>query len=437
LDDQSIHNLLSLFTVNPLEASSYFGLALIGVLLIFSAAISGSEVAFFSLSPKDVELLQAGDSERDTRVLTLLTRPKKLLATILIANNGINIGIVLLSTLTVNAWLTFESPLIGFIIQVGAVTFIILLIGEVLPKVYSSTNALKVSKIMSKSVGILLNIFSPLSSILINSTDYIERKLGNKRNSNVSVDELEQALELTYQSGHSNQEEQKILKGIVKFGNTEASQIMTARMDVLAVDTKTDYKDLYQLILDSGYSRIPVFEESFDNVCGVLYIKDLLEHLDDENPNWQALLRAPYYVPENKKIVDLMSEFQSRKIHLAIVVDEYGGSSGIVTLEDIIEEIVGEISDEFDDPDIAYTKIDAKNYVFEGKTLLVDLYKILNIDSEIFEAMRGDSGTIAGFLLEQMGRIPQKNERYSFDNYTFTVEAADTRKVKRVKITLK
>lgn len=325
MDEHRINHLLSLINFNPLETADIFGLALIGVLLFISAAVSGSEVAFFSLSPGDVEELQAGDNPKNGRVLTLLTRPKKLLATILIANNGINIGIVLLSTIIVNSWLSFNSVLLGFIVQVVTVTFIILLIGEVVPKVYASSNALKLSRIMAKPLELMLSIFSPLSAILINSTDFIEKKLTNKKGNNISVDELEQALELTYQDGKSNQEEQKILKGIVKFGNTEASQIMTSRVDVLAVDSETEYKHLYDIILKSGYSRIPVYEESFDKVVGVLYIKDLLEHLDEDEPTWQNLLRTPYYVPENKKIVDLMKEFQARKIHLAIVVDEYGG----------------------------------------------------------------------------------------------------------------
>lgn len=407
---------------------------LVTVLLLFcSAVISSSEVAFFSLSPLDIEDLKADGKTNSQRVLELLTKPKTLLATILIANNFINIGIVLLSSVIVNGMFSFPSELMAFLVQVVAVTVLILIFGEVIPKVFASYKPRLVAEKLSALLQVLCTIFKPISKLLVSSTGYLEEKIKPKT-SNISVDELEHALDLTSEDAQTNEEEQRILRGIVKFGNTEVRQIMTSRIDAIAIDITASYQELYKIILDSGYSRIPVYRDNFDHVEGILYTKDLINHLNDENGNWPSLLRTPYFIPESKKIVDLLKEFQERKIHMALVVDEYGGASGLITLEDVVEEIVGDISDEFDEDELVYTKVDEQTYIFEGKTQLVDIYKILGIDGSLFEEASGDNGTIAGFVVEIAGKIPMKNEKIQFGNCTFTIEAADRRKVKRIKL---
>lgn len=412
-------------------------LLLMIVLLTCSALISGSEVAYFSLNPADLEELNASKDKTSTRVLNLLDRPNRLLATILIVNNLVNVAIIILSNYLIAA-LPLEgfSTQVQFLIQVVAVTFLILLMGEVIPKVYATKYRVKLARFMAGILVVLRSSFSWLSSPLISSTNVIRRRLP-KDSSNLSVDELEHALELTNDE-NTSEEEQKILKGIVRFGNTDVKQIMTPRTDIISAEVETDFASLIDLIIDSGYSRIPVYQESFDKVVGILYVKDLLAHLDGpKDMDWQALIRTPFFVPENKKIDDLLQEFREKKIHLAVVVDEYGGTSGIVTLEDILEEIVGEITDEFDDDDLEYSKIDDNNYVFEGKIPLNDLYRVLDIDGEEFEAAKGESDTLAGFILELSGKIPLKNEKTNFNDFVFTIEAADRRRIKQVKVTIK
>ena len=407
------------------------------VLLVCSALISGSEVAYFSLSPSDKEELEDSKTKNSNRVITLLSKPKELLATILIANNFVNIAIVILSTFVVDS-LFENSSLSAFwqtIIQVGVVTFVILLIGEVIPKVYATKNGIKLSKFMAIPLQGLKAFFKPLSYFLISVTSVIDKRV-KKKGTDISVDHLEQALELTSDEGIEDQEA-KMLKGIVKFGNTDVKQIMKPRLDVTAFSEDTEYFELLKEIEKCGFSRIPVYTESLDKVKGVLYIKDLLPYLQEKNDfEWNTLLRIPFFVPENKKIDDLLKEFQESKIHLAVVVDEYGGTSGVVTLEDIIEEIVGEITDEFDDDDIVYSKLDDSNYVFEGKTPLVDVYKILEIDGDVFESNKGESDTLGGFLMEISGKILKRHEKISFENYNFNIEAADKRRIKQIKITI-
>lgn len=408
------------------------------LLLILSALVSGSEVAFFSLSPVEVKELQDEQSKRTNSVLRLLEKPKELLATILILNNFINVGIVILSSYVSGLIMPENiSATTQLLIELVCITFVILLIGEIIPKVYATKNAIRLSKIMClplTNIGKFF-LFKWLRILVVKSADIFKRAENNS-SMNVSSDELEQALELT-RDENTDEEEHKILRGIVKFGNTEVSQIMKSRVDVTAVSVEVNYNELMELILDCGYSRIPVFQDDFDNIKGVLYIKDLLPHIDEEiNFNWQNLIRETLYVPENKKIDDLLKEFQGQKMHMAIVVDEYGGSSGIVTLEDVLEEIVGEITDEFDDDELVYSKLDDLNYVFDAKTLLIDLFKVLEIEGEEFEEIRGDADTIAGLLMELSGKILKKNEKVKFDRYTFTVEAADKRKIKLVKITI-
>jgi gliding motility-associated protein GldE len=406
------------------------------ILLAMSALISSSEVSFFSLGPSEIEELHNDKSESSGHIVQLLEKPDRLLATILISNNFVNVGIVILSSYIIAEGFNLgDYPLwLSFAIQVGLVTFLLLLIGEVIPKVYATNHGILVCKFMAAPLLYMEKICYPLSMVLISSTNIINRRV-KKKGHDYSADELGHALELT-KDAQISPDEEKILKGIVRFGNTDVKQILTARTEVLSFDYDTPFRELLDELLQHGFSRVPIYRNSLDNVVGILYLKDLLPHSDENNMLWQKLLRKPYFVPENKKLDDLMQEFQAKKVHMAIVVDEYGGTTGIVTLEDIIEEIVGDITDEYDDEDVVYSKLDDRNYVFEGKTPLVDIYKILDINGENFEEAKGESDTLAGFILELSGRIPPKNEKVRFEDYLFTVEAADKRRVKRVKITL-
>ena len=410
-------------------------LLLMLILLLLSGLISGSEVAFFSLDPKDISELESEENKANQQTLDLLRFPKRLLATILIANNLVNVAIIIFSTIIINNIFDFsEHKAIGFSIQVVVVTFLLLLFGEVIPKIYSNRNSKKITQLMAAPLIILRKAFLPLSLTLVQSTNFLGKRL-QKKSDNISVDELSHALELTADE-HSDEEEQKILKGIVKFGNTDVKQIMTARVDVFALDNSENFDAVIALILDSGFSRIPVYNGNFDSIDGLLYVKDLLPHIDSPDSfEWQKLVRQPFFVPENKKIDDLLEEIQQKKIHLAIVVDEYGGTSGIVTLEDIIEEIVGDISDEFDDDNLTYSKLDEENFIFEGKTSLNDFYRMVDIDGSNFENRKGDSDTLAGFVIEQAGHIPIKGESIDFLNFTFLVESADQRRVSSIKVT--
>ena len=407
------------------------------LLVILSALLSGSEVAMFSINTEQRKTLKDSTNNSNGRILKLLEEPKKLLATILIANNFVNVSIVMASNYVFNNLFIDGSisETMNFILQVIVVTFLILLFGEVIPKVYANNYNIQFSKFMSLPLLVLKKIFYPVSLALINSTNIIDRKIEKKRES-LKADELEHALNLTKDSV-DNEDEKKILEGIVKFGHTDVKQIMTPRTDVISFDVTTKYIDLMEELKDIKFSRIPVFEESFDKIKGILYAKDLLGKMDEKkNFNWTSLLREPKFVPENKKLDDLLKEFQEEKTHIAIVVDEYGGSSGIVSLEDVLEEIVGDITDEFDEEDINHKKIDDHNYIIDGKTSLIDVYKLLEIDGEIFENAKGESDTIAGFCIEQAGKILLKNEKINFDTYTITVEAADKRRIKKVKITI-
>ena len=406
------------------------------ILLLCSALISGSEVAYFSLSPADMDDLQNEKSGSAEKAITLLEDPHRLLATILIANNFVNIAIVVLSSFIILDGFNFDAypPWVALVIQVGIVTFLLLLLGEVLPKVYATSNAMRLITLMALPLTVLLKIFYPVSSVLISGTNLINKRI-KTRQGDYSVDELEHALELT-KDEQTTPDEEKILKGIVRFGNTDVKQIMKPRTEVVSFDFTTSYAALMDELLEEGFSRVPIYKESIDQVVGILYLKDLLPYSESSDLDWQTLLRAPFFVPENKKLDDLLKEFQARKMHMAIVVDEYGGTSGIVTLEDIIEEIVGDITDEFDDEEILYSKLDDQNYIFEGKTPLVDLYKILEIDGDNFEEAKGEADTLAGFMLELTGRLLVKNEKVNFENYVLTVEAADKRRIKRIKLTL-
>lgn len=426
--------LLDIF--RPFDPGLIMPLVILMVLLIVSALVSGSEVAFFSLKSQDLDDLKGKSKPTFDSVVELLDHPKTLLATILISNNFVNVGIVILSSYITGTMFDFSSnPTLGFVLEVVIITFLILLFGEVLPKVYATRSSVAFSSFMSRPMLIMRGVFRPVSLVLVRSTNFIEKRL-NKATENLSVDDLSQALELT-NSEDTSQDEQKILEGIVKFGNTNVRQIMKPRMDVICIDVTWDYHKVLSIILDSGYSRIPVYEDNFDNVKGVLYIKDLLPHIDAaEDFDWNALMRDSFFVPENKKIDDLLKEFQEKKIHLAVVVDEFGGTSGIITLEDVIEEIVGEISDEFDDDELVYSKLDDRHYVFEAKIHLTDFSKVLDIDVERFDQARGEADTLAGFVLEIAGKFPEKNEEIEFDGIIFRVESRDGRRIKRIKVSL-
>ena len=411
------------------------------LLLCCSALISGAEVALFGLSPTDVNEMHNQKTTRGAMIVKLLERPKKLLATILIANNAINIGIVLLFNVLGDTLFSeiryklFDFVSVRFLLEVVVITFLILMFGEILPKVYANRNRISFSQFMAYPLKALDFVFSPLSLPMRSGTIFIYNKLG-KQKSNLSVDHLSQALELTAE-GDTTKEEQKILEGIVSFGNTDTKQVMRPRIDIFALGEEMKFLQVLEEIKNHGYSRIPVFSESIDKVVGVLYVKDVLPHIDRKTFNWISLIREPYFVPENKKLDDLLSEFQEKKNHLAIVVDEYGGTSGIVTLEDIIEEIVGDISDEFDDEDLIFSKLDEFNYVFEGKTALKDFYRVVKIENqEEFEDQKGESETIAGFVLEIAGSFPKKGEKIQFNDYQFLVESLDKKRLKQIKVTL-
>nr|WP_317171425.1 gliding motility-associated protein GldE [Zobellia roscoffensis] len=413
-----------------------FEITILVVLLMSSALVSGAEVAFFGLSPTDVNEISEEKSVRGNIIVKLLDRPKKLLATILIANNAINIGVVLLfSTIGNSLFANVELEWVRFLLEVVVATFLILMFGEILPKVYANRNRKAFAHLMSYPLNVLDFLFSPLSLPMRAGTLFLYDKLG-KQKSNLSVDHLSQALELT-SDGDTTKEEQKILQGIVTFGNTDTKQVMRPRIDIFAVSEDMKFLEIFAEIKKHGYSRIPVFSENMDNVLGVLYVKDLLPYIDRKTFNWMTLIREPYFVPENKKLDDLLLEFQEKKNHLAVVVDEYGGTSGIVTLEDIIEEIVGDISDEFDDEDLIFSKLDDFNFVFDGKTALKDFYRVAKIENEIdFEEHKGESETIAGFVLEIAGSFPKRGEIIVFNEYQFIVESLDKKRLKQIKITL-
>ena len=431
--------------VLPLLALATTFLSLkIGILLVLifcSALISGAEVAFFGLSPTDINALEKETHLKANLVTSLLSKPKKLLATILIANNAINIGIVLLFSNLGNEFFASISYVfldlvpLKFLVEVVLVTFLILMFGEILPKVYANRNRLSFAQFMSVPIKALDVCFTPLSMPMRWISLFLHEKLG-KQKSTLSVDHLSQALELTSE-GDTTREEQKILEGIVSFGNTDTKQVMRPRIDIFALSDQFKFSEVIAAITTHGYSRVPVFSEHIDQVVGVLYVKDLLPYIDRKTFHWTTLIRPPYFVPENKKLDNLLLEFQEKKMHLAVVVDEFGGTSGIVTLEDIIEEIVGDISDEFDDEDLIYSKLDAYNFVFEGKTTLKDFYKVAKIaDESLFENQKGESETIAGFVLEIAQGFPKRGTEIFFHDYSFTVESLDKRRLRQIKVCL-
>lgn len=446
----------------PLQISSsglIFGLIIVILLLICSALISSSEVAFFSLTVNDLEKITQENSDVTERILRLREQPRALLATILISNNFINIAIVILSEYllryvlevsTCEEWMTaapawlcsiLSGKALHFIITVVGVTFLLVLFGEVAPKIYAKINNVSLAKLMSGVLLFLSGIFRPISNTLIRGTNIIERRLrGNNANSNMtSRAEIDQAIELTVRDEIHAEREMDILKGIVKFGDVSVKQIMRSRVDVIAIDFRNSYSELLDIVNDAGFSRLPVYDEDFDNITGILYVKDLLDHLSEPPEyEWQELIRTDImFVPESKKIDDLLREFQLNRTHMAIVVDEFGGSSGIVTLEDIMEEVIGEIKDEFDDEiELEYTKIDDYNYVFEGKTLLNDVCRIIGVDTSTFDAIKGNADSVAGLILEVLGKIPKKDREVKYNDFRFKIVSVDDRRIKEIQITL-
>jgi gliding motility-associated protein GldE len=411
-------------------------LLLLILLLLGSAMISASEVAFFSLKPSDIKLLEEKATKQSLMALSLLKKPEQLLANILIANNFINISIVVLSTIITRGSIDFSgSPLLGFLIQVIIITFLILLIGEIIPKVFATDHRISVALFMAYQLNILAKFSVPLTYLLTRSTSFIQKRLALKGH-NFSIDDLSDAIEIT---SDSLSEERNILEGIVKFGNTDASEVMQSRLDIAAIEYDAPFGKLLSLIIETSYSRIPVYEDTLDNIKGIIYTKDLLPYLHEPaNFKWSGLVKQAYFVPETKKIDDLLAEFQKNKIHLAIVIDEYGGTCGLVTMEDILEEVVGEISDESDvDEELPYKKLSNNVYLFEAKILLNDFFKITGIDDTVFDEIKGEYETLAGLVLELKGEIPQKNDKIDYKNFTFIIEAVDKRRIKQIKVIFK
>lgn len=420
----------------PFTASIAVSLVVILILLFCSALVSGSEVAYFSLSPAEKQKIAGGSTKKYIYLIKNLESPEQLLATILVANNFVNVGVVILSSFTFDRLVDFtQEPVWGFAFQVILISFILLLIGEIVPKVYSTKHALKFARFIARPLYYLVRILKPINSLLIRSMSFVGKRI-HSNNQPLSVDQLSQALELTSQ--YDSKEDKEILKGIVGFGNKSVADIMHSRVDVVAADIKDSYTDILTLITENGFSRIPVYSDTFDHIKGILYIKDILPHVHKgANFRWQSLIRPPFYVPETKKIDDLLEEFQKSKVHMAIVVDEYGGSSGIVTLEDILEEIVGEITDEFDEEEIFFTKISENIYLFDGKTLMEDFHKAIGSEESLFDDIKGEADTLAGLILELKGEIPSKNDIINCKKFVFTIDSVDNRRIKKIKVEIK
>lgn len=423
-------------TVVPPTMGAMIALILAILLLYASGFVSASEIAFFSLSPSDLSKIEENEHPSDSRIKALLDDSERLLATILISNNFVNVTIIMLCNFFFASVVDFgNAKLLEFLLITVVLTFLLLLFGEIMPKIYSAQNTLKFCRKAAPVISALLSVFKPVSNLLVHSTFLINKLTRKRKVPNLSVDDLSQALELTDKNEIS--EESNMLKGIIRFGEETAEEVMTSRLDIVDLEINTPFPDVIKCIVDNAYSRIPVYEESRDNIKGILYIKDLLPYLDKgADFKWQNLIRPAYFVPETKMIDDLLRDFQANKIHIAIVVDEFGGTSGIVTMEDIIEEIVGEINDEYDEEERTYVKISENVYIFEGKTLLSDFYKLAEIDPDDFESVAGDADTLAGLLLELKGEFPILHEVINFDRYRFEILEMDARRIVKVKVTV-
>lgn len=430
--DSFLLDISSYITVNPISPSILISILLAFFLILLSGFASASEIAFFSLSPADLEAMDPDKSPLDMLVQKLRDDSERTLATILITNNLVNVTIIMLCNYILINLLTFSAEWLQFLCVTILLTFLLLLFGEIIPKVYGNTNPLAFCRKAVKGVMFFRKVFWPIETILLKSGAFAEKVL-QKENRQLSIDDLEQALELTDKS--DIKDEQSMLQGIIRFGDETAKEVMTSRQDIIDLDIRCSYEDVLKCIVDNNYSRIPVYQDNKDNIRGVLYIKDLLPHLSKPaNFRWQSLIRPSYFVPETKKIDDLLREFQENKVHIAIVVDEFGGTSGIVTLEDILEEIVGEINDEYDEEEHNYTKLDANSYIFEGKTLLNDFTKILNLPDDEFDDVEGDADSLAGLLLEIKGDFPAVHEILKYKRYTFEVLEIDERRISKVKV---
>ena len=420
-------------SVHSPTISAIIAIVLAGLLLLVSGFASASEIAFFSLSPSDLSAIDEKKHPSDEKISKLLEDTERLLATILITNNFVNVTIIMLCNFFFMSVFEFHSPIAEFLILTVILTFLLLLFGEIMPKIYSAQKTLAFCRFSAPGIWMFRSLFYPVASMLVRSTSVLNKHFARK-NHNISVDELSHALELTDKA--ELKEENNILEGIIRFGGETAKEVMTSRLDVVDLDIRTPFKDVLQCIIENAYSRIPIYSENRDNIKGILYIKDLLPHLNKVDFRWQSLIRPAYFVPETKMIDDLLRDFQANKIHIAIVVDEFGGTSGIVTMEDIIEEIVGEIHDEYDDEERTYAVLNDHTWVFEAKTQLTDFYKITKVDEEVFDEVAGDSDTLAGLLLELKGEFPALHEKVTYDHYEFEVLEMDNRRILKVKFTI-
>jgi len=421
----------------PLGFGGIISIILACVLLLFSGFASGSEIAFFSLSPNDLNELDEEKNKVDGMIKHLRDNSERTLATILIANNLINVTIIMLCNYFFSKLICFGegAEWLEFVVITVFLTFLLLLFGEIMPKVYCGQHALAVCRMFAPAISVLSRLFYPLSMVLIRS-GALAGKVVQQENHVLSVDDLEQALELTDKA--ELKEEQNMLEGIVRFGDETAKEVMTSRQDIVDLNFRSTFPEVIQCIVENNYSRIPVYQDSIDNVRGILYIKDLLPHLGKPATfRWQSLIRPPYFVPETKKIDDLLRDFQENKVHIAIVVDEFGGTSGLITLEDILEEIVGEINDEYDEEEKNYVRVNANTYIFEGKTLLSDFYKILKLDDDVFEEVEGDADTLAGLLLELKGDFPKEHERIEYGKFRFEIVELDGHRIAKIKVVTK
>ncbi len=432
MDFINLQQISSLVTFQPITPGVVIAALLAAVLLLLSGFASGSEIAFFSLSPQDIEALNPEKNTRDKSIQMLREDLERTLATILITNNFVNVTIIMLCNYIFSSLVKFQTQWVEFLCITVLLTFLLLLFGEIMPKVYSRQDPLKFCRKAVNGILFLRKFFWPLETILIRS-GMLAEKVVQKENRQLSVDDLEQALELT--DMEEIKDEQSMLQGIIRFGDETAKEVMTTRQDIVDIDIRSSFADVLKCIVENNYSRIPVYQDNGDNIRGVLYIKDLLPHLSKPASfRWQSLIRPPYFVPETKKIDDLLREFQDNKVHIAIVVDEFGGTSGLVTLEDILEEIVGEINDEYDEEEKTYSKINYNTYIFEGKTLLVDFCKILHVDDDEFAEVEGEADSLAGLLLELKGDFPSVHERIEYKNYSFEIMAIEERRISRVKV---
>lgn len=420
-------------SVHTPTISAIIAIVLAGLLLLVSGFASASEIAFFSLSPSDLNAIDEKKHPSDEKIRKLLDDTERLLATILITNNFVNVTIIMLCNFFFMSVFEFHSAIAEFLILTVILTFLLLLFGEIMPKIYSAQKTLAFCRFSARGIWMFRSLFYPLASVLVRSTSFLNKHFARK-NHNISVDELSHALELTDKA--ELKEENNILEGIIRFGGETAKEVMTSRLDVVDLDIRTPFKDVLKCIVENAYSRIPIYSENRDNIKGILYIKDLLPHLNKSEFRWQSLIRPAYFVPETKMIDDLLRDFQANKIHIAIVVDEFGGTSGIVTMEDIIEEIVGEIHDEYDDEERTYAVLNEYTWVFEAKTQLTDFYKITKVDEEAFDEVAGDADTLAGLLLELKGEFPSLHEKVTYSHYEFEVLEMDNRRILKVKFTV-